>query len=201
MKRISQLLSILFTPLLVPTYGMIMAVFLSVLSVLPLRVLWTTVAITFVITCLLPLTGIMALYKFGAVKNPRLNARGERLIPYVLAMLCYLGCAFFLYRAAAPVWLSLFYVGGAAAIAVNALVNIRWKISAHSAAIGGLVALLFRLAASHQAIYDMNVWMSCGVIVAGMVMTARVYLGRHSLMQVLAGVANGFLCVWFISGI
>lgn len=201
MKRITQLLSILFTPLLVPTYGMIMAVFLSVLSVLPLRVLWTTVAITFVITCLLPLTGIMALYKFGAVKNPRLNARGERLIPYVLAMLCYLGCAFFLYRAAAPVWLSLFYVGGAAAIAVNALVNIRWKISAHSAAIGGLVALLFRLAASHQAIYDMNVWMSCGVIVAGMVMTARVYLGRHSLMQVLAGVANGFLCVWFISGI
>lgn len=201
MKRISQLLSFIFSPLLVPTYGMMLASFLSVLAVLPLRVLWTTVAITFVITCLLPLTGILALYKSGMVKDPGLNARGERFIPYVLAMLCYLGCAFFLYRAAAPVWLSLFYVGGATAIAINTLVNIKWKISAHAAAVGGLVALLFRLAASHQAIYDMNVWISCGVIVAGMVMTARVYLGRHSLLQVLAGVANGFACVWFISGL
>ncbi len=201
MKRISQLLSFIFSPLLVPSYGMMLASFLSVLAVLPLRVLWTTVAITFVITCLLPLTGILALYKSGMVKDPGLNARGERFIPYVLAMLCYLGCAFFLYRASAPVWLSLFYVGGATAIAINTLVNIKWKISAHAAAVGGLVALLFRLAASHQAIYDMNVWISCGVIVAGMVMTARVYLGRHSLLQVLAGVANGFACVWIISGL
>ena len=201
MKRISQILSALFSPLLVPTYGMILASFLSVLAVLPVRVLWTTVAITFVITCMLPATGILALYKTGVVKDPGLNSRGERFIPYALAMLCYLGCAYFLYRAAAPSWLSLFYVGGAAAIAVNTLVNVKWKISAHAAAVGGLVALLFRLAASHQAIYGMNIWISCGVIVAGMVMTARVYLGRHTLLQVLAGVANGFLCVWFISGI
>lgn len=201
MKRISQFLSFIFSPLLVPTYGMMAASFLSVLAVLPGRVLWTTVAITFVITCMLPLTGIIVLQKTGMVKDPGLNERSERYIPYVLAMLCYLGCSLFLYRAGAPGWLSMFYVGGAAAILINTLVNIKWKISAHGAAVGGLVALLFRLAASHQAIYDMNVWISCGVILAGMVMTARVYLGRHTLMQVLAGCANGFLCVWFLSSL
>lgn len=201
MKRISQLLSLLFSPLLVPTYGMMLASFLSVLAILPHRVLWTTVAITFVITCVLPLTVILALYKSGMVKDPGLNERGDRFIPYGVAMLCYLGCAFFLYRAAAPAWLSLFYVGGAAAIAVNTLVNLKWKISAHAAAVSGLVAMLFRLAATHQAIYNMNVWISCGVVLAGMVMTSRVYLGRHTLLQVLAGAANGFLCVWLISGI
>ena len=95
MKRISQLLSLLFSPLLVPTYGMMLASFLSVLAILPHRVLWTTVAITFVITCVLPLTVILALYKSGMVKDPGLNERGERFIPYGVAMLCYLGCAFF----------------------------------------------------------------------------------------------------------
>lgn len=199
MKRISQLLSSIFSPLLVPTYGMIMASYLSVLAVLPSGVLWTTVAITFVITCVLPLAGIIALYKSGVVKDPGLNERSERFIPYGLAALCYLGCAFFLYRASAPLWLAMFYAGGAVAIVINVIVNIKWKISAHAAAVGGLVAFVFRLAASHQAIYDMNVWMSAMVIVAGMVMTARVYLQRHTLMQVLAGAANGFLCVWLMS--
>lgn len=199
MKRISQLLSSIFSPLLVPTYGMIMASYLSVLAVLPSGVLWTTVAITFVITCVLPLAGIIALYKSGVVKDPGLNERSERFIPYGLAAVCYLGCAFFLYRASAPLWLAMFYAGGAVAIVINVIVNIKWKISAHAAAVGGLVAFVFRLAASHQAIYDMNVWMSAMVIVAGMVMTARVYLQRHTLMQVLAGAANGFLCVWLMS--
>lgn len=193
------MLSSIFSPLLVPTYGMIMASYLSVLAVLPSGVLWTTVAITFVITCVLPLAGIIALYKSGVVKDPGLNERSERFIPYGLAALCYLGCAFFLYRASAPLWLAMFYAGGAVAIVINVIVNIKWKISAHAAAVGGLVAFVFRLAASHQAIYDMNVWMSAMVIVAGMVMTARVYLQRHTLMQVLAGAANGFLCVWLMS--
>ncbi len=199
MKRISEILSAIFTPLLVPTYGMIFASFLSVLAMLPLGVLLSTIGITFVLTCLIPMAGIFVLYRTGFVKSPTLRERSERFVPFVLAMLCYLGCAFFLYRAAAPLWLTMFYVGGAAAIVISTVVSLWWKISAHSAAVGGLVAMAFRLAASHQAIHDMNVWISVLVIIAGMVMTARVYLGRHTLMQVLAGCANGFLCVWFMT--
>ena len=201
MKQISHLLSSLFSPLLVPTYGMAAASFLSILAILPSRVLWTTIAITFFITCILPAAGIFILYKMGAVKDPGLNERKERLMPYILTAICYLGCAFFLYHASAPRWLSLFFVGGAASVVINVLVNFRWKISAHAAAMGGLVALMLRLALSHQAMYSLNVPISTAILLAGMVMTARVYLGRHSLLQVLAGCANGFLCVWLISGL
>uniref|UniRef100_UPI00265F5FB3 phosphatase PAP2 family protein n=1 Tax=uncultured Duncaniella sp. TaxID=2768039 RepID=UPI00265F5FB3 len=75
--------------------------------------------------------------------------------------------------------------------------NLKWKISAHSAAMGGLAAMMFRLAASHQAVCDLNVWLSVTVVLVGLVMTARVYLQCHTLMQVLAGALNGFVCVWF----
>lgn len=199
MKRVSQILSYIFSPLLVPTYGMILASFLSVLSVLSARVLCTTVAITFVITCVIPACGIMAMYKTGFLTDPGVNVRTERSLPYALTILCYVGCCFFLYRAGAPSWLTMFYAGGGAAALINAVVNLKWKISAHAAAMGGLVAMLFRIATMHQSVVDLNIWISAVVVLAGAIMTARVYLQRHTLMQVLAGCANGFLCVWLLT--
>lgn len=199
MKRISEILSVLFSPLLVPTYGMIMAAFLTILRYLPVNLLCTAVGITFVITCLIPVSIIMALFRSGMVSDPGLNERKERYLPYGAVVLCYLGCGFFFFKASAPLWLPMFFAGAALATVINVAVNYWWKISAHAAAMGGLVALLFRIVASHYALYNMNLWLSAVIILAGAVMTARVYLGRHTLWQVLAGCANGFICVYLMS--
>lgn len=199
MKRISEILSVLFSPLLVPTYGMILAAFLTILRYLPVNLLCTAVGITFVITCLIPVSIIMALFQSGMVSDPGLNERKERYLPYGAVVLCYLGCGFFFFKASAPLWLPMFFAGAALATVINVAVNYWWKISAHAAAMGGLVALLFRIVASHYALYNMNLWLSTVIILAGAVMTARVYLGRHTLWQVLAGCANGFICVYLMS--
>lgn len=199
MKRISEILSVLFSPLLVPTYGMIMAAFLTILRYLPVNLLCTAVGITFVITCLIPVSIIMALFRSGMVSDPGLNERKERYLPYGAVVLCYLGCGFFFFKASAPLWLPMFFAGAALATVINVAVNYWWKISAHAAAMGGLVALLFRIVASHYSLYNMNLWLSTVIILAGAVMTARVYLGRHTLRQVLAGCANGFICVYLMS--
>ena len=199
MKKISEILSAVFSPLFVPTYGMVLAAFLTILRMLPSNLLWTAIGITFVITCLVPVSAIVALYRSGVIKDPALNNRTERFIPYGVVVLCYLGCGFFFYKASAPFWLPMFFAGGALATVISTVVNCWWKISAHAAAMGGLVALVFRIVASHYALFNMNVWLSGVIIVAGLVMTARVYLSRHTLWQVLAGCANGFLCVYLMS--
>ena len=199
MKKISEILSAVFSPLLVPTYGMVLAAFLTILRMLPSNLLWTAIGITFVITCLVPVSAIVALYRSGVIKDPALNNRTERFIPYGVVVLCDLGCGFFFYKASAPFWLPMFFAGGALATVISTVVNCWWKISAHAAAMGGLVALVFRIVASHYALFNMNVWLSGVIIVAGLVMTARVYLSRHTLWQVLAGCANGFLCVYLMS--
>ncbi len=199
MKKFSQILSAVLSPLLVPTYGMALVGFLTILRLLPVSLIWTAIGITFVITCLIPVSAIMAMYRMGYVKDPGLNERTERTVPYIVTVLCYLGCGFFFYKANAPIWLSMFFAGGALACVINIVVNCRWKISAHSVAIGGLVALMFRVVASHYALYNMNVWLSCVIIIAGLVMTARVFLERHTLMQVILGFVNGFVCVYLLS--
>ena len=199
MDKISKIISALFSPILVPTYGLAIAGTLTILHLLPVSLIWTAVGITFVITCLVPVTAIMAMYRTGYIKDPGLNERTERTIPYIVTALCYAGCGFFLYKANAPFWLPMFFAGGGVACVINIIVNRWWKISAHAAGMGGLVALMFRIIASHYALYNLNVWLSVMIIVAGMVMTSRVYLKRHTLWQVLAGFANGFICVYLLS--
>lgn len=201
MKKISRILSTVFSPLIIPTYGMILASYLSILAYLPAGVLWSSIGVVFVITCLVPATAIYAMFKSGFVSDAGLNERTDRTIPYIIVMLCYLGAGFFLLRAAAPVWLVMFFAGGALAGLVSTIVNRWWKISAHAAGMGGLVAMLFRMAAFEVSLYNLNWWLCGAILLTGAVMTARVYLGRHTLLQVLAGVANGYICVWFLSGL
>lgn len=169
------------------------------MAVVPAKLIWLAIGVVFLITCLIPTAGILALYKAGFIKDAGLNERTERTAPYVLTVLCYFGAGYFLYRVGMPLWIDMFFAGGALAAVVNIVVNRWWKISAHGAAMGGLVAFLFRMAASNFAIYNLEYWIYGAVIVTGLVLTARVYLGRHTLMQVLAGCANGFVCVWFLS--
>ncbi|MCM1163912.1 MAG: hypothetical protein NC339_06670 [Muribaculaceae bacterium] len=199
MFKLCRILSAIFSPLLVPTYAMVLASYLSILCILPTRVLWTTIAIIFLITCLAPALSILVLHKAGLVSDTGLNQRTERTVPYLIVLLCYAGCALFLYKASAPDWLPMFFVGASVATVINIVVNRWWKISAHAAAMGGVVAMLFRIAALHQSVVSLNWWISGAILCTGIVMTARVYMQRHTLWQVLTGVANGFIWVWLLS--
>ncbi|MCI9608158.1 MAG: hypothetical protein HFJ94_08310 [Muribaculaceae bacterium] len=203
MKRISQIVSSVFSPLLVPTYGVALAFWTSMLAMAPLGVRLRLTAIIFIITCLLPVTAIFLLYKLGVVKDPQLNERTDRTLPYIATALAYGGGAWSLWHANAPAWMWLFMIGGVAAVVVNAVVNRWWKISAHLAAMGGLIALVFRIAERHIVLPSVNYLLvvTLVVVAAGMVGTARIYLQRHTLLQVLAGALNGFLCVYIITAL
>ncbi|MCM1482727.1 MAG: hypothetical protein NC043_00190 [Muribaculaceae bacterium] len=199
MNKIAQFLSFIFSPLLVPTYGVCLALHTTVLSVLPFNVLWGVPLVTFVITCILPLLAILGMWKLGQVKEPGLNERTDRTGPYVVTAVCYILCALYLNMANAPGWLVLFMAGGTLATVVSLIVNRWWKISAHMAAMGGLLALTVRVAMSDFATSDMIWWIIGVILCCGLVGTARLILERHTLWQVIAGAANGFVCVMLMS--
>lgn len=199
MFKFCKIISAIFSPLLVPTYAMIMASYLTVLAIIPGASLWTIIGIVFLITAFIPAVSIFALHKAGLVSDTGLNNRTERTLPYVAVFLCYCACVLFMVRIQAPQWLPLFFKGAAMATLVNIVVNRWWKISAHAAAMGGVVAMLFRILVLHQAIYDLNWWITGAILATGLVMSARVYMKRHTLMQVLTGAANGYFWVWLFS--
>lgn len=199
MKIIARILSTVLSPILVPAYGVYAGLQASVLTILPTaQKLWVT-ALAFAISGLLPMMGILVLYMSKKITDPGLNNRGERTIPYVITGLCYLGCAAYLYCISAPSWLWAFPVGGAVAVVISTIINHWWKISAHLAAMGGLVALLFRIVADNAAAPGISCWIYTAVLLTGLLATSRIILGRHTPMQVVAGTANGFICVWLFT--
>lgn len=199
MNTFSRIVSAIFSPLLCPTYGTAIAVGTTILYFLPSDLIFSTIVMTFLMTCVVPATAIFALYRLGYVSDTGLNNRTERTYPYIITLLCYIGCGFFFYRANAPLWFCMFFAGGGAACLVNIIVNRWWKISAHAAGMAGLVALTIHVAVSRIAIVGMEWWITYAILATGLVMSARVYMKRHTLWQVIAGAANGFICVYFLT--
>ena len=198
LNALSTLLSWGLVPLLMPVYGMMMMFDLTVLSYAGTSSKWIITSMVFVFNCVVPMLLIILLKKLGFVDDYGLNGRKERLVPYIITLVCMGGTAVYVHINGAPMWTSMFFVGGALAALVNLLVNFCWKISAHAAGIAGIVALLVHLGHLNFRQDDsLLVWLIVWVILAGMLGSARIWLGRHTLWQVLAGTAVGFCCVYF----
>ena len=199
MNRIAHLFSWILSPILMPTYAMGLCMWITALSILPLSLRWTVVGTVFLLTCIVPALAILLMYWMGIISAPGLNNRGERYIPYAVTMLCYLGAAFYMYRIHAPMWMMMFMVGGAGAARLSCVVNIWWKISAHAAAMGGLLALVFRIASDGVYVHPVLPWILGGTVLCGILCTSRLLLGCHTFWQVAAGTANGFLWVYLLT--
>jgi membrane-associated phospholipid phosphatase len=135
--------------------------------------------------------------KLKIVSNPKLTERADRLWPYLLETICFIGMAVYLFYINAPAWLSLFLLGGAVALIVLAIVNSKWKMSGHATGMGGLSAMIFYLMLSGNSLGSLQWEFLTIIILSGAVCTSRIILERHTLGQVAAGFLNG--AVWVLA--
>ncbi len=195
----SNLISWIFVPLLMPVYGIMLIFSLSFLAYAPFHTKLVFTLIVFAANFIIPMLLVLLLKKMRLIEDIGLNGRKERLIPYIITIVC-LGCTgLFLYLKMAPLWVAMFYFGGALAALINLIVNLWWKISAHAAGIAGVVAMLIQVIKEGPSSEGMEWWIVGAIIMAGLLGSARIWLGRHTLLQVLAGSAVGFLSVWTLS--
>lgn len=200
MNKIAHIYSNILSPILVPTYGAFIALWLTNLCNLSLSLRWNVVMMTLMITAAIPAVAIFILWKLRIITDPGLNIRTERFIPYGITALCYVAETFYLWRIHAPQWMYMFMIGGLIAALICVGVNVWWKISAHMAAGAGLVALLFRIEASDLTPYaDITGWILLSIVLLGALGTSRLMLERHTFWQVVAGSAVGFCSVWFVT--
>lgn len=198
-SRCANWLSWILVPLMMPVYGIILIFSLSILKIAPFSTKLTFTLIVFGINLVVPMILVLLMKRLGMIQDVGLNGRKERLIPYIISIICLGGTGLFLYFKGAPLWVAMFYAGGALAALINLLVNFRWKISAHAAGIAGIVAMLIQIMKEGFPVSGLTWWIAGSILLAGLLGSARVWLGRHTLMQVLAGTAVGFLSVWTLS--
>ena len=194
--HIARILSVVLYPLFIPTYGMALFCYAYPAAVDPLPLVWAMVAIggTLLLTCLLPVTAIWIMMKRGDVSDFQIDDPRERTVPYLYSTL---GFAFWSYLLTAilhaPVYINMVAVGATVAIALVAVINRWWKISAHLTGMGGLFGGLISFCIGVGAIPSWGtfaLWL--GVTLA--LMMSRLRLHAHSPEQVTAGWLLGLLC-------
>lgn len=188
--------SIIFHPLLIPTLGFFL-LFNSgfYFSVLPWELQKYMLLVVFISTCVLPAISIFILSL-----NPKFNLNMGKNTDRVLSLLIssvfyYLGYHILKRLPIFPMYNVLLI--GAVLIQIALLpISMRWNISVHAAAIGGLVGsisgLSFRL---HE---NPILLLSLVIFVAGLVGTSRLILQKHTQSQVYTGFSVGFLILFLI---
>lgn len=192
---VATLISWVLVPLLMPVYGVLLSFQTSILHFIPGQVKLSFILITLALTLAIPILLVLLLKRIGVVKDIGLNSRKERLIPYIITFVSMAGTGVFMYFKGSPMWLVMFFGGGAVAGIVNLIVNFWWKISAHAAGIASVVALMIRIIRDGYPLDNAFGWLIASIILAGLMGSARVWLGRHTVWQVLAGYTVGFTSV------
>jgi len=188
----ARFVSVLFTPFYLPLFGVIILFTLSYLALLPIEYRLQVVGLVYLFTILMPTLFIHFYRRHQGWNLVELGKRERRMVPYIISILCYFACAWLLSRLNVFHFVNSILMTALIVQVVCAVINAWWKISTHTAAIGGVAGALFAFA----EIFGFNpIWWFCLVlIVAGILGSARIILRQHTLEQVVVGFGVGLVC-------
>ena len=192
----ARIMSMLFTPFYLPLVGLVALFLFSYMSLLPLAYKLPMLLMVYISTILMPSLLIHLYRKFQGWTSKELGRKERRIVPYLISILCYFGCFFLMEYRNTPRVISIILVAALVIQMVCALINVWWKISTHTAGIGGLAGglVVYSIAFSFNPIW----WLAFVILLAGMVGTARMILRQHTLAQVVTGFLVGVVCALFI---
>lgn len=188
----ARIMSMVFTPFYLPIVGLIALFIFSYMSLLPMMYKLVMLAMVYLLTVVAP-SLLIHLYRLcQGWTSHELGRKERRLVPYIISIVCYFACFFWMEYRNTPRVISIIVVVALTIQMVCALINIWWKISTHTAAIGGVAGGLV----SYSIAFSFNpLWWLCFVLIlAGAVGTARMILRQHSLSQVVTGFLVGAAC-------
>ena len=188
----ARIISMVFTPFYLPILGLTALFFLSYLNQYLLSYKFFVLAIVYFFTILLP-TLLIHLYRhYHGWSLIELGTREGRVVPYVISILCYFSCLYLMEQMHIPYFMRSIVACALIIQIVCALINVWWKISTHTAAIGGVAGALFVF----SEVFRFNpMWWFCLVLLlAGILGTSRMILRQHTLAQVVAGFIVGLVC-------
>lgn len=194
-RSLAKTFSVVFHPLLLPTYIFAFILYYLPVSTLSLAVQsrWIVLAMIFFTTFIIPSLGAYVMVKAGHLSSMEMEKRKERSLPLLFTSLCYATTAYLFYREQAFDEIFYFIMAIiAASVFMTYLVSFYWKISAHSVGVGGGLGLLVML---HRIAPDTSMLLAIvvGMLITGTVLSARLALHVHTPEQVYAGFGSGFL--------
>ena len=192
-KKFSQIISILFHPLLIPSYFFLIVYNLKsyVSLLIPVQAKTLIFSLVFITTFLFPLLIILIMKRRGVINSLQMELKEERVYPFIVTIIFYFLAYYTLKKVQISEVYHLFLIGSTILVVFSLLINFISKISIHMVGIGGLTGALTGI--SIRVNLEVVVLISVFLLLAGIIGYARLNLAAHRPIQIYVGFLFGFL--------
>ena len=196
MLRVARVTSIVFTPFSIPFLAFLVLFLFSYLRIMPMVYKLIVLGIVYCFTILTPTITIFLFSKINGFARQELGERKKRFVPILLTIISYVFCLLMMRKLNIPWYMTgIIFVSLVISI-ICILVNLKWKLSEHMAGMGGIIGGLVSFSALFS--YNPVVWLCLFILIAGILGSARIVLGHHTLGEVLSGFVVGLVCSFLI---
>ena len=206
---LARIISILFHPLLIVTYMLVLLLlinpYLFGVSRVGDQASKLLILQVFLSTFFIPAFAVAMLRFMGMIESMEMKTRQERIGPYIITGIFYLWMfRNFLDNSQIPTAFTSFMLGATIGLFLAFFINIFTKISAHAVGMGGLLGMVvITLLLFSYDTFSMNLpfgafevsmsaVLAIAVLLAGLVGTARLLLQAHEPMDLYGGYLVGF---------
>lgn len=194
MKKLAPFISYLFHPLLMPSLGLLIILnsgsYLALLDPAAKRAILFVMALG---TLIFPLMLLPILqYRSLVLQNGQASTRGEQLVPKVIILVLYV--ITFVYFKQLPVSkvIHAYALAVSGTLLLLMLINLKFRISMHTAALGGISGLIIALIFLYQT--PLQGFLILSFLAAGLTGSARLALG-DGWGELLSGFLLGFAVI------
>lgn len=150
---------------------------------------------------MLPVSIIPVLFYIRHINNLNIDEKRERIIPLFFTTICFYIGYNIISRYSHSQLINLFMLSTTIIVVVIMLTSIFWKISLHMTGIGGITGLIIILSYLYRA--DLIFLLCAAILISGIIASARLVIGSHNLLQIIAGYLLGFVgvlgLIWYFS--
>ena len=159
-----------------------------------LSLLFAILLMTFIV----PTISTLFFIRSSSIVDITLSERKSRNYPLLFTFLTYLITAYFCFNNLnQDLTFTYIMVFNSLVVFVVLITNLWWKISAHAAGIGGVVAY-FLLFLSFDKNLEYLPYLISLIIISGLIISSRIALNAHNAMQTYLGFVLGFITTLFI---
>ena len=211
MKNFARVVSLLFHPMLLTSYAiLLMFVLPTYLSLYPYNYKKAVILIIFTATFISPLLIMLILLNIQKIKSLNLTDRKERFLPFVIGFVLYFSAYLISlnFPGGTPLYISDFVLCTTILLLILLVLTFKFKISVHMAGMGGFIGffyvffvkmniseVLFMIYGFHILIIHFFVLL---LIISGIIASARLLLKAHNPIQIISGFFTG-LTIGFLS--
>ena len=196
MLRVARITSIVFTPFSIPFLAFLVLFLFSYLRIMPILYKGIVLGIVYCFTILTPTITIFLFRKINGFARQELSERKKRYVPILLTIISYVFCLLMMRKLNIP-WYMTGIIFVSLVISISCILGIlKWKLSEHMAGMGGIIGGLVSFSALFS--YNPVVWLCLFILIAGILGSARIVLGHHTLGEVLSGFVVGLVCSFLI---